>query len=142
MLVSEIDRVRITILVDVVVDDVPGAADPAERRRRLLAVVRDSCLKTGASQKPFGECDILFRKVRAVHGSRWPHGLAEKESRITITRAEFENSRRADGPSQKQELAPDDRSHNGKFLLCGKRLHLAANRISVVVQLAKILLDL
>src|SRR5262245_13861144 len=62
VLVREVYRLRIAVLVDVVVDDVPAPAHAAERGRRLFTVVRDPRPDAGLGQEPLGEPDVLRGK--------------------------------------------------------------------------------
>src|SRR5262249_54921999 len=67
VLEGEFHRLRVAVLVDVVVDDVPRSADAAQRGRRLFAVVGDAIEYAGARQESFGEPDVVGGRVGAMH---------------------------------------------------------------------------
>src|SRR5688572_4369530 len=73
VLVRQVDGGRIAVLVDVVVDDVPRAADAAQRGGGLLAVVGDAAPDAGAAEEALGEPDVVLRQLRAVDHARLSH---------------------------------------------------------------------
>src|SRR5207244_679183 len=96
----------------------------------------------GARQKALGEAHVLLRRVGAVHDAVGPDAAREEERRIAIPGPELEHLLRADRLREQKQVSADERSDDGKSPLGGEGLHLEANGIAVVVELAQIVLDL
>ena len=141
VLEGEIHRLRVPVLVDVDVDDVPDAAHPAKRGGRLLLVIRDARPHPRPLQERPGEGHVLGRELGAVDLAPLAYRAREVQRGVAVPGAELEDASGPDGARKDADVPPDQRPHDREGALRGQRLHLQPDGIAVVVQAAEVLLD-